>query len=76
MEQIRFESGLEGLGCQNNERKVWSGQENECTVAMEYDVFKTSLYDAETVIDKIRGMVQSPMVLRRFVLGKEQQKAF
>lgn len=57
MEQIKFESGLEAVDCWYNERKAWSGQENEDTVAMEYmltvDVFKTSLCDAETIIGRV-----------------------
>lgn len=58
MEQIKFESGLEEVDCWYNERKVWSGQENEYTVMMEYDmltvdVFRTSLCDAETIIGRV-----------------------
>lgn len=45
-----FESSLEGLACWDNERNVWSGQENEYIVVMEYDVFTTSLCDPEPIV--------------------------
>lgn len=61
MEQIRFESGRERLRCAywDNERQVWSKQENEYTVMMEYNVLtvymlKTNLYDAETIKGKFK----------------------